>query len=138
MQTTRPFERYLAAMAAAGCVVISIAVWLTVSQVQPMWPLPALYLIETTAVSIAAALVFARDGRAGQAITWATVGILAAFSILGMFSIGALYLPTTLILALVCVTRDVRNKLHLPFHFGVGLSAALLQAALMLMAARLL
>lgn len=103
-----------------------------------MWPLPALYLIEVMVLSVAAAAAFVRDGRVGQIISWAAVGILAAFSILGMFSIGALYLPTTLMLVLVCVTRDLRNKLHLPLNIGVGLIAALLQAALMLTAARLL
>ena len=138
MPTTKPFERYLAVVAAAGCVLISVAVWLTFSQVQPMWPLPALYLLEVIVMSVAAAAASVVGGMVGEIITWATVGILAAFSILGMFSIGALYLPTTLMLMLVCVTRDVRNRLHLPLNIGVGLIAALLQAGVMLAVARLL
>ncbi len=138
MQATRAFERYLAVMAAAGCVVITVAVWLSVSRVQPMWPLPALYLIEVTASSIVAVAAFLRGGRDGRVVTWGAIGILAAFSILGMFSVGALYLPTTLVLAGVAVVSDVRNKAVLALHVGIMLLAGVVQAGVMLAVIRMI
>lgn len=132
MQLARWLEPYLAIIAAAGCVVITVAVWWDFSAVQPMWPLPALYLIEVTAVSIAAATAFLSGRRRGWPIPWAAVGILMAFCILGMFSVGPLYLPTTLLLAIACVTSGIRNRVNLGIAFGIVLVAGLVQAAVML------
>ncbi len=137
MDQTRTFERYLAAVAAIGCIVFTIAIWLSVSRVQPMWPLPGGYLLEVAAISVAAALAFALGGVRGRGPAWAATGALLAFSILGMFSVGALYLPTTLILGIVCTTADLRNKSPLGLHLAIFLLAALVQSALMLAVSRL-
>jgi hypothetical protein len=138
MNITRPFERYLAVIAAVGCAVITVAVWWSLSLQQPMWPLPAPYLIEVTALSILAAIAFVRGGRRSMVITWAAVGMLTAFCILGVLSVGGLYLPTTLVLAIVCFTSGLRNKSNLPMHMGIGLLAGLVQAGVMLTVVRLL
>lgn len=138
MDQTRSFERYMAAVAAIGSVVFTIAVWWSVSRVQPMWPLPAGYLIEVAAVSVAAAVAFVVGGSRGRGLAWAATGILLAFSILGMFSVGALYLPTVLILGIACATADLRNKSPLGLHLAIFLLAALVQSALMLAVSRLL
>jgi len=135
---TRPFERYLAVVAALGCVVITVAVWLSVTRVQPMWPLPALYLIEAAALSILAAIAFVWGGRRGKIITWAAIGMLAAFCILGIFSVGSLYLPTVLVLTIVSFASGLRNKSNLAMQIGIGLLAGLVQAAIMLAVVRLL
>lgn len=132
MDQTRTFERYMAVVAALGCIVFTIAVWWSVSAVQPMWPLPALYLIEVVAVSAAAAIAFGWGGARGRGMAWGAVGLLLGFSLLGLFSVGALYLPTALILGIVCATADLRNKSPLGWHLVIFLLAALLQSALML------
>ncbi len=138
MDQTRVFERYLGAVAAIGCVAITVAVWWSVSAVQAMWPLPALYLIEVAAVSVVAAIAFIRGGLRGRAVTWSGAGLLLGFSILGLFSVGALYLPTTLILIAICASADLRNKYPLGPHAAIFLLAALLQSALMLTVSHLL
>lgn len=105
---------------------------------QPMWPLPALYLIEVAALSILGAIAFVWGGGRSKIITWAAVGMLSAFCILGILSVGALYLPTTLVLAIVCFTSGLRNRSNLAMHIGSGLLAGLVQAGIMLIVVRLL
>ncbi len=133
MQDTRIFERYLAAVAALGCLVFTVLIWLSVDRLQPMWPLPALYLIEAAALSIVAAIAFIGFGVAGRFLAWAAIGALLAFSVLGLFSIGALYLPTLLLLLAICVAADRRNHSNLLLHLGLFVLAGLAQAALMLL-----
>lgn len=132
MKETTTFERYVAAVAAVGCIVFTVAIWVSVSRIQPMWPLPALYLIEAAVLSTLAAIAFTRPGTAGRAVAWAAIGMLLAFAILGMFSVGALYLPTILLLVAVCLTADLRNRSNLLLHLGLFLLAGLAQASLML------
>ncbi len=128
----RTFEQYLAVVAAIGCVVFTVVVWVGVSRIQTMWPLPALYLIEVSLLGVIAALAFTRGGEGGRIFTWAAIGMLAAFSILGLFSVGGLYLPSVLLLLIISLSADVRNKSNLFAHLVVGLTAGILQAALML------
>ncbi len=136
MQKTPAFERYVAAVAAMGSIVFTILIWVSVSRFQPMWPLPALYLIEAALLSTLAAIAFMRPAHAGRAIAWAAIGMLLAFAILGLFSVGALYLPTILLLAAVCLTADLRNRSNLLMHLGLFLLAGLAQAAVMLTISR--
>ena len=138
LNPARPFERYLAVVAALGCVAITVAVWVSLRAVQPMWPLPALYLIEVSGLSVVAAIAFVRGGRRSGIITWAAVGMLAAFCILGILSVGGLYLPTTLLLAIVGFTSGLRNKSSLLRDIGLGLVAGLAQIGVMLTVVRLL
>ncbi len=63
---------------------------------------------------------------------WGAVGVLGAFCILGLFSVGPLYIPIVLIFAAVSIAAEVRNREHLTAHLAVCLLAALAQAALML------
>ncbi len=145
MQDTRqdktsvhPLERFLAILGAATCLLITVALWLSVSSYQSMWPLPGLYFIEMAALSIISAVAFVRGGPSGTVITWGAVGIFAAFSIVGAFSVGFLYLPVTLIFAVISVSSDVRNKQPIAPHLAVCLIAGIAQAALMFAAIRLL
>ena len=138
MQDTRLFERYLAGVAAIGCIVFTVIIWLNVETVQAMWPLPALYLIEAALLSLVAALGFIWAGRRGRAVSWAAAGMLTAFSILGLFSVGALYLPTVFLMLAVCISADLRNKSGTLLHLGLFLLAGLAQAGLMLLVSGML
>lgn len=137
-EATHPLERFAAILAVAACVAITIIVWQSISRQQSMWPLPALYLIEMPAVSLMAGIAFVRGGRAGKSITWAGVGLLTAFCILGAWSIGFLYLPTTVLLGVLAVAYDVRGGQGVGMHLAVWLIAALAQGALMLAIIRVL
>lgn len=132
IQVAIPLECLAPILGAAACVVITAVIWRSVSASQAMWPLPAPYLIELAALGIVAAYAFIRGGRTGEIAAWAIVGVLAAFCIVGAWSVGFLYLPITLIFGVVLITYDVRNRQAIAAHLGVCLIAGLAQAALML------
>jgi hypothetical protein len=133
---THWLEKSLALLGAAACLIITIVIWRNVSSYQPMWPLPGLYFLEVSALSLLSAFLFIRGNPYQGFILWGTVGALTAFSILGAFSVGFFYLPVVLIFAIVAITSDVRNRQPIVAHLGVCVLAGLIQAALMLAALR--
>jgi hypothetical protein len=135
---TNGLERFLATLGAAACLVITIAIWRSVSSYQSMWPLPALYLIEMPAVSILAAWMVARNGQTTALFAWAVVGILFAFSIIGAWSVGFFYLPVAIIFTVVSVAFDARTRQPVAAHLGAFFLAAIAQAAIMFAVIRLL
>ena len=135
---THPLERFCAIVGAALCLILTIAIWRSVSGYQAMWPLPALYFIEIAALSIFAALSFVRGAPSATLITWPAAGVLSAFSILGAWSVGFFYLPVALLFTAISGSWDVRNRQSIPTHLGLWLIAGGAQAALMLIVVRLL
>ena len=138
--STRTLERLLAALAAAICLILCALIWQAVSAQQPMWPLPALYLLEMLAASILGVWdIWSGETRQhGAIVTWVVTGILLAFVIIGAWSVGFLFIPVTGLLAISAVLSDRRLGRNLALHLGVGFAAALAQAALMLGVIRLL
>jgi peptidoglycan/LPS O-acetylase OafA/YrhL len=132
--STRRLERILAVLAAAACLLICALIWQVVSAQQPMWPLPALYLLEMLAASILGVWdIWSSETRQhGAIVTWVAAGILLAFVILGAWSVGFLFIPVASLLAAAAVLSDRRQGRNLALHLGVGLGAAFVQAALML------
>ena len=127
-----PMAKFLAVLGAAACVVITVAVWRSVGASQPMWPLPALYFIELMLLAIAVAALFLWDSAPSTALAWASAGVFAAFSILGSWTVGFCYLPTTFLFFAASVLSDLRTKGSMPAHAGLCLVAGVAQAALML------
>ena len=138
--STRTHERILAALAAAVCLLLCAFIWQVVSAQQPMWPLPALYLLEMLAASFLGMWdIWSSETRRHSAIvTWVVTGILFAFVIIGAWSVGFLFIPVAGLLAISAVLSDRRLGRNLVLHLGVGLAAALAQAALMLVVIGLL
>ena len=131
-------ERVLAAGAAGVCVVVTAIIWLLVSQQQGMWPMPALYLLEMVAASLVGLWGIVRGDTAGSAVAWAAAGAVLGFAIIGGFSVGFIYLPVAALLALAALWRARLAWRSLPLHIGLALLAAMAQAALMLVAIRVL
>jgi len=129
-------ERIAAMLAAVACLVITIVIWRNVSAYQPMWPLPGVYFVELPAVSLAAALGWNLGLSWARPVTWAALGIVLAFSILGAFSVGMLYFPVAALLAVASIASDLRAGQRIAPHVGICLAAAVAQAALMLLAVR--
>ena len=125
-------------LAAFACLVITIVIWRNVSANQPMWPLPGLYFMELPAVSLAAAVGWSLDLFWARVMTWAALGIVLAFSFLGAFSVGALYLPVAVLLAVAGISSDLQAGQRITPHIGICLGVAVAQGALMLLAVRLL
>ena len=132
------FERIMAILGAGACLIITLWIWQWVSVVQAMWPLPGLYFIEIPVVSVAAAGLLLGAGALGRAVMWGSAGILFAFSLLGIFSVGFYYLPEALIFIVTALIADVRFKQPIFAHLGIFFVAGTAQAALMLAAIRLL
>ena len=125
-------ERGLAGLGAAGCLVLTAVIWGSISQIQTMWPLPALYLIEVVALAVAAAWGIFRGDAAGSGLAWAAFGALVGFAILAGFSVGFYYLPIAAFLGLAALWHDRRAWRQLPLHLGLALLIAVAQGALML------
>ncbi len=131
-----PLERFLTIFGAVVCAAITIVVWRNVSSYQGMWPLPGLYFIEVTTLSILSAFLVVRGSAVAGTLMWGTSGVLAAFYFLGMFSVGAIYLPIALVFAAASIASDSRDRKHFLEHLMVCLLAGLAQAALMLTAVK--
>jgi hypothetical protein len=131
-------ERVLATLAASACLFITIAVWRSVSPHQPMWPLPGLYFVEIPAVAVVAALAFLYGVRSSPKIAWIAAGICGSFAFMGLFSVGLLYIPISLMYLLLGVLAVSRRDIPFLEGFGPFLVAAVAQAAFMLVAIRVL
>ena len=140
MQVTSPtvmvsrLERMLAILAAVVCLSITLVIWIRISAYQGMWPLPGLYFIEMVSLSFISTFIFVRGDPRGSLITWVAAGVMSAFSIIGAFSVGFFYLPVALMLGVISLTWDVRNKQQFLTHLGIFLIAGIVQSALMLAA----
>jgi hypothetical protein len=125
-------ERVLAIAAVVVCLFLCVRVWQVFGPQQPMWPLPAFYLIETAAISLVALSGIFRGDAFGNLVAWAVVGALLGFAILGGFTIGLFYLPVAAFLSLAALWLDRQAWGRVPLHLGIALVAAVAQAALML------
>jgi hypothetical protein len=127
----RFLERLLASVGALAVLVVSIGIWMAVSDRQPMWPLPDIYLVEIVALSIIAMLAAFRGSSFDGAAMWAVVGVLLAFVALGALSIGPLYLPSALAVALAAILLDRRQRRSILADLAICLAAGAVQAGLM-------
>jgi hypothetical protein len=134
--TARSRERFLAVVGATVCLIVSVRIWQVLGSQQPMWPLPGLYVLELLAVSAVGMLGIFRDGSeqfaSGATLTWAAVGVLFGFGVMGAWSIGLVYLPVAAIFLIAAIVSDRRRHQTSAAHVGVGVLAALAQVALML------
>jgi hypothetical protein len=140
--STRNLEQLLVVIGAILCLIVSACIWLVFSRQQPMWPLPDLYLLEMLAASALATFDILSNGSKQLSLRgiliWAAVGVLLAFVVMAAWSIGFLFAPVAGLFAIAAILSDRRQGRHIVVHSGVGLAAALAQAALMLAFIRLL
>ena len=138
----RSLERFVALMAVAVCLLISLRIDQVVGAQQTMWPLPGLYLLEMLGVTAMGAWAIWHDAptptlRVGV-LAWIAVGLLLGFAVMGAWSIGFLYLPSAALLLLAAMLSDRKRHQHLFPHAIVSVMAAMTQALLMLAVIRLL
>jgi len=127
----------LAFLAAAVCSLISIRVFQLVGSMQPVWPLPALYLVEVTSLTCVGAWVLMRERPGSAAVVCAVAGIATGFSILGAWTIGPFFLPVALLVGIAggwATWRSRRPLLVGLASFAVG---GAVQVVLMLAILRL-
>ena len=134
----RPVERFFAIFGALLCLIITIILWWSLGVHQAMWPLPALYFIEVTVLSILCAFLLVFGHERGKFFVWGSIGAMGGFSILGALSVGFFYLPVSLTFTIISIISDVRNPQRLLAHLGICLLAGIVQVVLMLTAIQLL
>ncbi len=135
---SRLFEQFLALVGVVVCLIISARIWPLVSGQQPMWPLPGLYLLEMGAMSLPGAFSVVRGHPKDGRLTWAGVGVILAFALIGAWSIGLAYLPVVAIFAITAILVDRRQRQNMVAHWGIAVVAGLAQIALMFAAIRVL
>jgi hypothetical protein len=103
---------------------------------QPLWPLPALYLIEVVALSgVVLAVVVTNRARFLPA-AWAAIGGLSTLTVLGAMTIGPLVGGSILLLIPAVLIADrTQSVVRDLTAFFVGLAS---QAAVMLAAIRVM
>ncbi len=135
-------EQFLAVVGAAACLLISARIGQVVGATQPMWPLPGLYLVEMSIVGVLGLFGTLGNGSGRSSLriglTWAAVGILLAFVLMGAWSIGPFFSPVVLIFAIAAILSSRRQGQNMLLHAGISFLAAIAQAALMLAAIRIL
>lgn len=131
-------ERWLPAAAAVACLVLTIRIWQVIGSDQPMWPLPAVYLLEVLALAAAAGLTSALGLTIGPLITWIAAGAISAFAVLAAFSVGTFYAPVILLLLVGGLLAAWRQRRRIPIFLACAVAAALLEAGIILGVARLL
>jgi hypothetical protein len=135
-------ERILSVLGNGLCQVICVVLWLVIQTHQPMWPFPALYLLEMAILSILITWgLLSNESRPASlryGLVWAGIGLIVGFILLGSFSIGFAFIPTALLLATAAILSDRRQRGNLLLHLGVAFAAALVQVALMLAVIKIL
>lgn len=127
----RLFEWIAAVIGAITCAAVPL---LFVTNQQPLFPLPGLYFIEIMLLGLLVLVATAaRPSRWGSTMPWIAAGILLAFVILGGFSIGPPLFPAMVAFVVVGVLADWQTGGKIALHLVLFLSAAVIQAMLMLL-----
>jgi hypothetical protein len=128
----RLLEWVFAVFGAAACLAV-VAVFAN-QQLDDLWPTPGLYFIEIVLLGLLVVASRVGDknpaGAAWGAVPWGVGGVLLPFVILGGFSIGPFLFPSMLAFWLAGVAADLRQRRSLAEHFGLAMSAVLLQGVL--------
>lgn len=130
-------EQIVAALTAVACLVLSLRLLSNLAQFQDVWLLPALYFIELTALCGVCGASFILSMRARAAMAWGAGGAMAAFSILGAWSVGLYYLPLAMVLLALGLLSDRRQQGNARAHLGTAAIGCMGQAAIIVVVARL-
>ncbi len=135
--TMRKIELFLAFFASIAC--LGLTTWLagSIASYQPLWPFPALYLLELVILGVIALYSSLRDSPAAGLVIWAIAGLFLAFVVLGGFSIGLYYFPIVLLFAMVAILSDIRHKKNILPHLGSLFLGVIVQTGLVFLVIQL-
>ena len=130
-QKPSALARGFAAVAALYAMGITIILWGFTAGVQPIWPLPGLYLLEFAALPLWIALVVWQGAPGPAKFAALASGAAAAFGGLGIFSIGFYYFPLSLLLGAAAIATREKAGASWKQLAGFFVAGAAAQAALM-------
>ncbi len=126
-------KRWIALLALLNCIIGPLYFSTVLGAYQNMFPLPFLYFIEIILLGVAG--LWLVDQPTHNHWIWALDGVLLAFVVLGVFSIGLLLVPAFLLLSMLALWQTTTNK---RWRTALLLPAfALTQTALMLLLIRI-
>jgi len=131
-------ERFLALLAAAVCLILTVHIWQVLGRQQAVWPIPALYLIEMLVLTATVAAATFRRVPASGILTWIGLGAISAFCVLAGFSVGFLYVPVAVLLLLTGLLFIRRARGSPLIFLGSAIVAAMVQIGIVLTAIRIL
>lgn len=131
---TRIAEWLLAIVAVVNCIVVP---FLFIQNQSTLFPLPGLYFIEIAlsgVLGLISVVIEHDENSPWHMVPWIVAGILLAFVVLGVFSIGFFLIPATVAFLGVGILGDRRLDRRMVYHVGLFLVAAAVQATIMLTA----
>ena len=136
-KTSHTFEKFVSIANAILCIIICARiVQMFRFSLFSLFPLPGLYFLELIAMCGAVILSVFSDRNEKLydwgIMIWVATGIFLSFSILGAWTVGVFFLPSTFLLLVLGVLSDVRQRRNILIHLGVGLLAGIVQAIIML------
>lgn len=129
----RALEWIAAVIGAATCIIVPA---MFVNPGGRDFPLPALYFIEIALLGVLVIAFVAtrpKTGRRWHVLPWAAAGIVLAFVILGVWTIGFPMIPAFLAFVIVGALADAQTGGLTGRHVGYLLLAAVAQAAVMIL-----
>jgi hypothetical protein len=128
----------LAILTALYClIVIFLFAVSQISTESSLWPFPGLYFLEIILLASLGLISLAKNSPPGAhiwtSLPWIGAGGLLSFVILGAWTIGFFLIPPMFLSIGVGVIEDRRKKDNLPLHVILFLTAAFIQAAIVLL-----
>ena len=108
-----------------------LLVWQRLSRNPFAGPFVRYYLLEMALIGAAVFITIIARGAAAAPAAWAACGVTTAFVFAAGATIGALYLPASVLFALSGVLAHVAARRPRIFHLLLGAGAAALQLGLM-------
>ena len=110
--------KFIAVLAIIVCLITCLVIFqsLLSDPHQELFPLPALYLLEMIAASSVAAIGAFKEGEVWNKVSWAAGGIIAAFVLMGAWSIGFFFIPTAVLVLITALLSWRRH--HTQFLIG--------------------
>ena len=132
--------KFIAVLAIIVCLITCLVIFqsLLSDPHQEIFPLPAFYLFEMIAASLVAAMGAFKESKAWNKATWAAGGIIAAFVLMGAWSIGFFFIPTAILVLITALLSWRRHHTQILIGAITYVVAFVTQIILMFAAIRIL
>jgi len=133
-------EKFLGVLGFVVCLITCLVIALSFlsDPHQELFPLPAFYLLEMIAASLVAAIGTFKEGERWGRSIWAAGGIIAAFVLMGGFSIGFFFIPTAILVLIAALPSWRQHRTQFLVAAITYIVAFVMQIILMFAAIRIL
>ena len=136
--STQTVERVLSSVAVILC--LGACFWAR-HHFSAMPALTSAYLVEAVVLSIVCGACIWKSGHSGESffvmLAWTTIGMLTGFTVMGLWSIGAPFVPVNLLLIVAAAIAGHRGNTSIFPNLTACALAMMAQAGLMVLVIRL-